>query len=168
MAKRDVRAKGWVPGLGAMMALLPLYGVLEADSSFEVAISMLFFSYLLAECWFGPALSIIQSRVEQESRAFAISIYLFLGSMVGNVSPLIISNLDDGVSDSKLGSLLFACVVFSYVSCTVFFVIASFGLGNAPMVLPEDETLLGPPAALGGYQTVNEQAELEQEEVNEN
>ena len=155
-----MRAKGWVPGLGALAALPLLYVFLESQVSFEVAMTLLFFAYLFAECWFGPALSIIQARVEAPSRGFAISIYLFVGSMLGNASPVIIAAFDDGTSSDKLGSLVFACACFSYVSCSLVFALASLGLDRpAPPVPSEDEAPLLVSTAVGGYDALSESGE---------
>jgi uncharacterized protein (DUF2062 family) len=49
-----------VPALGSLLALIPFLGVMYAEN-FYVSLGCLLLEYLLAEGWFGPALSIIAS-----------------------------------------------------------------------------------------------------------
>ena len=90
-------ACGLIPAIGSLLGLFPILGSLYVDD-FYTSVFFLFVSYLLVECWFGPALKIIQSRMRKEVRGFTISIYLFSGSMIGNISPIIVGWLDDGAS----------------------------------------------------------------------
>ncbi len=44
----------------------------------------------MAECWFGPAMSILQCALPSDLRGTAVSILLFIGSMIGNLAPLVV------------------------------------------------------------------------------
>jgi hypothetical protein len=64
------------------------------EDNFSASLACLLLEYLLAEGWFGPALSIMQERVPAEARGVTISIYLFISGIMGSLSPALLGHLD--------------------------------------------------------------------------
>lgn len=119
---RDERARAWLPALGATLGLIPFIGVVYFQN-FYASIACLFFEYILAECWFGPALSIIQNRVDAKFRGTAISLFLFFANMIGNAAPIVIAQFYTGVNIETLRTALIVSVAGSYLSCAAVFCI---------------------------------------------
>ena len=119
LRKRDQRWSAWLPAAGAILGFLPMIGVLYMKN-FYAAIAFYFFEYLFAECWFGPALSIIQNRIPAFARGTTISIFLFISNMVGNIAPVVIGKLNDGTADSYRNCIL-GGVAISYGTCALLF-----------------------------------------------
>jgi MFS family permease len=113
LRKSTPSAAAIVPALGSLLALLPFFGVMYADN-FYASLACLLLEYLLAEGWFGPALSIMQERVPAEARGVTISIYLFISGIVGSLSPALLGHLDTGVGYEGLqrNILIFVCVSY--------------------------------------------------------
>jgi len=122
-AKYGSYACGLIPVVGSVLGLFPILGALQVDD-FYVSIFFVLCSYLLVECWFGPALKMIVTRIPKETRALAISFYLFSGSMIGNISPIVIGWLDDGSTVQSLVDLLSTILLISYVGCAILFFLA--------------------------------------------
>lgn len=116
----DVRAPALVPALASLAGLLPFVGVMYSPS-FPVAMLCLLLEYLIAESWFGPAISIMQDRLPPQTRGTAVSIYLFIASIVGSVAPLLLGSLDDGATYQGLQRHLMIFVSISYISTAVVF-----------------------------------------------
>mmetsp|Transcript_15275 Transcript_15275/g.19670 ORF Transcript_15275/g.19670 Transcript_15275/m.19670 type:complete len:272 (+) Transcript_15275:1194-2009(+) len=119
----DERVKVWIPAVAFVLGFGPFFVVLFADN-FYLSMAALFFEYILAECWFGPVIAIIQNRIPAEARGITISVFLFIASMVGNISPLLIGHLDDGETVKSVRSNLFYLVGLSYVGSAIIFAIA--------------------------------------------
>jgi len=96
---RDVRAPALVPAIGSLLAIVPFLGVLYS-SNFYVAMFCLFVEYLVAECWFGPAISVLQNNVPGPAIGTAVSIQIFASGLVGSVAPVLLGSLDDGTVDT--------------------------------------------------------------------
>jgi hypothetical protein len=124
--KRTPRARALIPAIGSSLALLP-FALTMFSSNFYVSIAGLFLEYLLAECWFGPALAILQNALPSAVRGTAIAVYLFLGTLIGNAAPAIIGLLDPG--SVAIRYYLFFAVVISYAGCAVLFFILSALIG---------------------------------------
>jgi len=119
LRKRDQRWSAWLPALGAVLGFLPMIGVLFM-SNFYAAIAFYFFEYLFAECWFGPALSIIQNRIPTDVRGTTISIFLFISNMVGNIAPVVIGKINNGTAES-IRTCILGAVAISYGGCALLF-----------------------------------------------
>jgi len=120
---KDQRARAWLPALGALLGLIPFIGVVYFEN-FYASIACLFVEYIFAECWFGPALSIIQNRIQPEYRGTAISLFLFFANMIGNAAPIVISQFYSNKSPiSDLQFSLMLSVAASYVSCACIFLV---------------------------------------------
>lgn len=119
--KTQPKAKAWIPAIGCILGYPLMIGVLYSGD-FYASIVCLFFEYLVAECWFGPALSIIQVRIPNESRGIAIALYLFIGQMIGNCAPLIMGKIDDS-STATVQKMLAIVVGMSYIGCALVFLL---------------------------------------------
>ena len=128
-AKKQVKARAWVPAIGSVLGFIPFIGTLYFEN-FYASIACLFFEYLFAECWFGPAISIIQLRIPQQARGVAISLFLFSAQMIGNIAPTIFGALDAG-SAKSLQTLLLLGAAVSYLGCAVLFFVVGRQLDNS-------------------------------------
>jgi sugar phosphate permease len=87
----DVRARAWVPMAGSMLAA-PMWAAVMLSGSFYGAMGCLFVEYLVAECWFGPTVAILQGAVPASVRGTAQGGFAMLAA-AGNVAPVIIGAL---------------------------------------------------------------------------
>jgi hypothetical protein len=55
--------KLWIPVVGSTLAAPLWYMSVENSQSFEVAMAWLAAEYFVAECWFGPTISVLQKTV---------------------------------------------------------------------------------------------------------
>jgi len=129
-SRTQIKARAWVPAIGSLLGFFPFVGVLYA-SNFYVSIVCLFFEYLFAECWFGPAISIIQLRIPPAARGVGIALYLFIGQMIGNIAPVVLGAIDDESVETVQIALLVA-VAFSYGSCALMFFVVGTLMGTPP------------------------------------
>lgn len=53
----------WIPVVGSILAAPTWYFAIETNQSFEVAMAWLAAEYFVAECWFGPTISVLQKTV---------------------------------------------------------------------------------------------------------
>ena len=125
LGKVDERALAWIPAAGFFLGYIPFFGILYTDN-FYVSMGCLFVEYLLAECFFGPAIAIIQNRIDAKARGVTISIYFFVASMVGSFAPVILGKLDDGETVHSLQQNLIIIVGISYVGSSLLFVAIGF------------------------------------------
>ncbi|KAL7478845.1 hypothetical protein ACHAW6_004600 [Cyclotella cf. meneghiniana] len=61
----------------------------EADHSFEIAMFWLSMEYLVAECWFGPTIAVLQASVAPSNRGTAQGFFVLAGAL-GNISPTVL------------------------------------------------------------------------------
>merc|ERR1711908_111868 len=88
---------------------------------------LLFVEYLVAECWFGPAVSILQGAVPADRRGTAQGLFSVL-TTVGNVAPVAIGAALIAQVDLK-DALLFSIPAF-YALAGASFVVTGFQLRN--------------------------------------
>jgi len=129
LRSRDRRAPAIVPALSSFFGLIPFFGVMYADD-FGTSIFCLFLEYLIAESWFGSALSIMQERVPANARGVTISIYLFISGLVGSVAPALLGHLDDGTSYESLQKNIMLFVSISYLGTSLVFVAIMYQIGS--------------------------------------
>lgn len=58
-------------------------------NSFYFSISMLGLEYLVAECWFGPAITMVLNTISPENKGFAVGAFLFCTTMAGTLSTVL-------------------------------------------------------------------------------
>lgn len=128
-SKRNVKARAWVPAIGSILGFIPFIGTLYFEN-FYVSLVCYFFEYLFAECWFGPAISIIQVRIPAGARGIAISLFLFTAQMVGNSAPTVYGGVWDNGTTEVLQNLLLLGTAASYLGSAALFLLIGTQLGN--------------------------------------
>jgi len=134
-----VGPKLWVPVVGSLLAAPAWYLSVHSDS-FETAMAFLAVEYLVAECWFGPTINVLQTTVGPKIGGTAQGMFTVTGA-VGNLAPSILGFLygqatgTGSESSSALSDLLATAVCAGYVSSA-----ACFALGalSTPKTDPAD------------------------------
>ena len=89
----------------------------------------LFFAYLTAEMWYGPAHAAVNRLFPSDYQGLAIAIFTLLGSLAGALATYLLGVLGDTYNVKKnpeLAGYFITCfVLFSYLSCCPMFLIAS-------------------------------------------
>mmetsp|Transcript_14925 Transcript_14925/g.35177 ORF Transcript_14925/g.35177 Transcript_14925/m.35177 type:complete len:318 (+) Transcript_14925:807-1760(+) len=117
-------ARAWVVAASCILAVPAWLAVIGAGT-FQAAMTFLFVEYLVAEMWFGPTISILQSCVGPSQRGTAQGLFSVLVT-VGNIAPVAIgAALSKGVS---LGSALSLTIPCFYTLAAVFFLVTGFEL----------------------------------------
>lgn len=101
---------------------------LLVQSSFWFSISMLALEYLFAEGWVGPAITMVVNTITPENKGFAVSAFLFMATVAGTVSNILLGALLDHSKAEDhpdlYGKYLCIFVVFSYGGSLPFFWLA--------------------------------------------
>lgn len=118
--EKGAHIRALIPALGCILGLPFFAGTVLADN-FYVAMTCLFFEYLFAECWLGPAMAVLQSAVPENIRAFTVACYLFFGTMFGVLAPFILGLLDDNTTFIKYYLLIL--VAISYGTAAIIFLV---------------------------------------------
>eukprot|EP00743_Colponemidia_sp_Colp-15_P014184 GILK01016717.1.p1 GENE.GILK01016717.1~~GILK01016717.1.p1 ORF type:complete len:496 (+),score=19.51 GILK01016717.1:41-1489(+) len=126
------QANALICGFGAALSI-PFVCMTLLIDNFALNLVSLFFAYLTAECWLGPAMSILQEFSPANMHGAATGIFLLVGTAVGVTTPLLIGVADDYFSplipDSKdmrehpdrVRYILCMVVCCSYVGCCICF-----------------------------------------------
>ena len=126
----DVGRKLWVPVVGSLLAAPAWYLSVHSEESFSTAISWLAVEYFVAECWFGPTVSVLQSTVGPKIGGTAQGMFTMTGA-IGNLAPSVLgffyasSQASGGESSTELAKLLSIGICGGYVASAVCFAIAS-------------------------------------------
>lgn len=119
-----------IPIVGSVLAV-PAWWLTIHSTTFELAMFWLGIEYLVAECWFGPAVAVLQSSVSPKRGGTAQGMFTLTGA-VGNLAPSILGLLygqatSQGLEDRvALSNLLGVSVCAGYlVSSLCFYVGAS-------------------------------------------
>ena len=101
------------------------------SGNFYVALFGLAMEIFLAESWMGSAIAILQSRSEvvgsrTYSKGKLLAFYVFVATLIGSISLVLIGALDDGKTFRSIEISLFMVVGFSYIGSALFF----FLVGN--------------------------------------
>lgn len=90
--------------------------------------SMFGLEYLVAECWEGPAVTMVVNTISPENKGFAVSAYLLIATISGTAATFILEalyNYYDAENNKHLyGQILCGFVVFSYAGSVPFFYLA--------------------------------------------
>ena len=92
-----------VPIVGCLLAVPAWYFTVTADS-FETAMLWLAVEYLVAECWFGPVVTVLQSSVDPKRGGTAQGMFTLTGAL-GNLSPSLLGFLYGGATAKGLESV---------------------------------------------------------------
>ncbi len=74
-----------IPITGSLLAV-PAWYIAAHASTFDTAMSWLAVEYLVAECWFGPTISCLQSEVNKSQGGTAQGLFTLTGA-IGNFAP---------------------------------------------------------------------------------
>jgi len=98
------------------------------NSSFWFSIAMLGLEYLFAECWFGPAITMVLNTISPENKGFAVSAFLFCTTIAGTISTALLGYLENAYNakenPSAYGYILCVFICFSYGGSIPFFFLA--------------------------------------------
>ena len=120
-----------VPIVGSLLAVPAWYLTVHA-SSFENAMLWLAIEYLVAECWFGPTVAVLQSEVGKQQGGTAQGLFTLSGA-IGNFAPSLLgilygqqSSMSDSLNNSEvLSNLLANAVCVGYALSAACFVLSA-------------------------------------------
>lgn len=122
-----------VPIVGTTLAI-PTWWMTVHSSSFEGAMIWLAIEYLVAECWFGPTVAVLQSEVKKQLGGTAQGLFTLTGA-IGNFAPTILGfiysreilhSIDSTANNSQLLSTLLANgVCVCYLISVVCFILSA-------------------------------------------
>eukprot|EP01082_Thalassiosira_pseudonana_P002674 g3634.t1 g3634 contig12:2464264-2466036(-) len=124
-----------LPIVGSILAIPCWYLTTHtslSDNAFELAMFWLAVEYLVAECWFGPTIAVLQSTVGSSKTGTAQGMFVLTGA-VGNTAPTLlgwiygnqVAELPSSTTSSEvLADLLGWGVCAGYLLSSVFFAIS--------------------------------------------
>ena len=80
-----------VPIIGSLLAV-PAWYLTSHASTFDTAMAWLAIEYLVAECWFGPTVAVLQSEVGKSQGGTAQGLFTLTGA-IGNFAPSLLGIL---------------------------------------------------------------------------
>ncbi|CAM9848940.1 unnamed protein product, partial [Hapterophycus canaliculatus] len=96
------KARMYIPAIGALLGA-PAFFLVIVTPSFYASMFFLFVEYLVAECWFGPAISVLQKALPPRVRGVGIGCYSFFTTIAGSFMTYLVGViLDEYTSDSAL------------------------------------------------------------------
>jgi predicted MFS family arabinose efflux permease len=91
----------WLPAVSSLSALVPMTVTLYAKS-FNVSLVAWCLQVVLAECWLGPGMTILQMEVPPDAMGLAVTILLFANTVIAAAfGPYAVSMLDPGTADVR-------------------------------------------------------------------
>ncbi|KAL7467164.1 hypothetical protein ACHAXS_007415 [Conticribra weissflogii] len=134
-----------IPIVGSILAIPTWYLTThtgKGDNAFQFAMFWLSLEYLVAECWFGPTIAVLQTSVGTSKTGTAQGIFVLTGA-VGNVAPTIlgllygnqVANLPSTTSSNEvLADLLGWGVCAGYFLSAIFFAVSVFASGESDAI----------------------------------
>ena len=119
-----------LPIVGSLLAIPAWYQTTHAGAKFEASMFWLAVEYLVAECWFGPTIAVLQSTVGASRTGTAQGLFVLTGALANSAPTLlgwIYGNkvIDTTSSSSEvLANLLSLGVCTGYLLSSVFFLIS--------------------------------------------
>ncbi len=108
------------PAITSVLAIIPLAIALYAND-FNMSMIGLALHLLLAECWLGPGMALLQDSISASTLGKGVAITLFWNTLVASLGPIIVAFNDPGTSA--------VCnVIFCVMSGSYIFSAAIFGL----------------------------------------
>ncbi|CAM9443933.1 unnamed protein product [Phaeothamnion confervicola] len=117
-AAKDPRVRAWVPMAGSLLAIPCWMGAVSEIGGFYEAMAFLLVEYVVAECWFGPTVTILQGAVPPDVRGTAQGAFSTLTAF-GNVAPVVFGALTS--QGAPLRDVLFWGVSLCYAASAVAF-----------------------------------------------
>ncbi|KAL7429534.1 hypothetical protein ACHAXM_001749 [Skeletonema potamos] len=125
-----------LPIVGSLLAIPAWYQATHAGTNFEASMFWLAVEYLVAECWFGPTIAVLQSSVGASRTGTAQGLFVLTGAFA-NSAPTLLgwiygSKVIDATTSSSevLASLLSVGVCAGYLLSSVFFLISASASAN--------------------------------------
>ncbi|CAM9103237.1 unnamed protein product [Ectocarpus sp. 13 AM-2016] len=119
------KARMYIPAIGALLGA-PTFFLVIVTPNFYAAMFFLFVEYLVAECWFGPAISVLQKALPPRVRGVGIGYYSFFTTIAGSFMSYIVGViLDAYTSDAALKITLLISVCGMYLLSGAVFLVAS-------------------------------------------
>jgi len=134
-----------IPIVGSLLAIPTWYLTTHTgggDNAFQFAMFWLSLEYLVAECWFGPTIAVLQTSVGTSKTGTAQGIFVLTGA-VGNVAPTILGWLygnqvadlpSTTTSNEVLADLLGWGVCAGYLLSAIFFGVSVFVSGESDAI----------------------------------
>ena len=123
--KDSVGRRLWVPIVGSVLAAPTWFFAMQTDLSFQAAMVWLGAEYFVAECWFGPTISTLQSTVGPRVGGTAQGLFTLTGA-VANLAPSAVGFLYGQQGTAfQLSQILQASVCFGYLSSALCFALAA-------------------------------------------
>jgi len=98
------------------------------QTNFWFSISFLGAEYLVAECFFSPAIAMVLNTISVANRGFAVSVYLFCATIAGTFATWLLGQMathyDAKNHPNLYGQILFIFVCISYGGSVPFFYLA--------------------------------------------
>lgn len=131
-----------LPIFGSLFAIPAWYLTTHTTSStnaFEIAMAWLAIEYLVAECWFGPTIAVLQSTVGKSRTGTAQGMFVLTGAL-GNFAPTLLGLIygnqitDQSSSSSEvLANLLAWGVCSGYLLSSIFFAVSVRASGESTL-----------------------------------
>jgi hypothetical protein len=142
----------WVSVVGSLLAAPAWYfavhsveGATSLGSPFEISMAWLAAEYLVAECWFGPTISTLQSTVGRNIGGTAQGLFTLTGAManfaptaLGYIYGQAIAGTGESSTAGELSNLLTAAVCFGYLSSAFCFGMAALSTPSSLLVKEEN------------------------------
>jgi len=125
----DVGRKLWVPITGSLLATPAWYMAIHS-ATFEFSMVWLALEYMLAECWFGPTINVLQSTVNSKVEGTAQGMFAFTGAL-GNLAPTMLGFIlaanghNSQETPTELTGLLSIAVCGGYISSALCFAMSA-------------------------------------------
>mmetsp|Transcript_24518 Transcript_24518/g.44345 ORF Transcript_24518/g.44345 Transcript_24518/m.44345 type:complete len:545 (+) Transcript_24518:211-1845(+) len=117
-ADDENKARLLIPIMGSLLGA-PAWWLTMHATSFDVAMAWLAIEYLVAECWFGPTVAVLQSSVGTKNGGTAQGLFALTGA-VGNLAPSVLgffygqaTSAGNSVDESSILSNLLGIAVCS-------------------------------------------------------
>jgi predicted MFS family arabinose efflux permease len=120
-------SKAYVCIGGSLLGIPTILLCTLSNDNFYLAMFGLALEYFFAECWIGPAITMVIDTISPENKGFAVSAFLFSATISGTISSTLLGkvNIHRGAAEnpSIYGQNLAFWVSISYaVSCPFFWI----------------------------------------------
>ncbi len=126
-----------VPIVGSLLAV-PAWWLTCHASTFDTAMFWLAIEYLVAECWFGPTVAVLQSEVKKGQGGVAQGLFTLTGA-IGNLAPSLLGILysQQMIGDAESGNEVLSNLLGVGVCAGYFLSALCFGLSATTPTPPQ-------------------------------
>ncbi len=140
-----------VPIVGSVLAIPP-FALMVLSPAFTGSLAGLLFTYLGAECWFGPTLAFLFAQTPSSTHGTASGLFSLFANVIGSAGPAAVAGLIQGPFDGEVGGALFSVVGSAYVASVVAFLLAwraSSPAGSSTLAAQQGYSLVEPEQSAG-------------------